>query len=170
MHDLFKKRRSIRQYTSQSVSDKQIKEILTAAMVAPSANSLHPVDFIVVREKEKINQLAECGPGQQFVAQASVVIVPVADSEKSPRHWLIDVSLAAAHIYLEAASQGLATCWANVYQGKTPAGQDRETLVRQVLALPKEKRVIGLFPIGYPAEDKPDHHEGEYDSRKVFGT
>lgn len=49
MNELFKKRRSTRQFTDQEVKEEQIHDILCAAMVAPSANHVNPWEFIVVR-------------------------------------------------------------------------------------------------------------------------
>jgi len=167
MHELFKKRRSIRKYTSQKVSDEQIKEILSAAMVAPSAQNLHPVDFLVIKDRDKLEKLSKCGSFQRFVKNASVAIVVVADPAKSESFWLIDATLAAAHIYLEVTSQGLATCWANIYLGKTDSDKDREIYTRKVLGIPENKKVVCIFPIGYPAEKPKDHDETEYDEDRV---
>ncbi len=167
MHGLFKKRRSIRKYTSQKVSDEKIKQILTAAMVAPSAQSLHPLDYVVVRDKQKLEKLSTCGSFQNFIKRASVVIVVVADPGKSERFWLLDAVLAAAHIYLEATNQGLGTCWAHVLKGKNEKGEERELLVKKELDIPEGKRILCLFPIGYPDEKIPDHNESEYNENRV---
>jgi hypothetical protein len=138
MHKLFEKRRSIRRYTRQKVSDDKIKQILTAAMVAPSAKSLHPVEYVVVRDKKKLEALSECGSFQRFIKNASVVIVVVADPVKSDRFWLLDATLAAAHIYLETTNQGLGTCWAHVLEGKNEKGEDRENGERFPLEEPAQ--------------------------------
>lgn len=162
MHELFKKRRSIRRYQPQVVSQEQLKEIVMAGMVAPSAKNLHPAEFLVVQDQVKLEKLARGGPWQGFIDQASVAIVVVSDFQKSPEFWLIDASIAAGYLYLEATNQGLATCWANIYQGQTEDGQDRETYVKEILGIPKEKRVICILPIGYPAEKKSPHSEKDF--------
>jgi nitroreductase len=136
-------------------------------MVAPSAKSLHPVEYVIVRDKKKLERLSECGSFQRFIKNASVVIVVVADPVKSDRFWRLDATLAAAHIYLETTNQGLGTCWAHVLEGKNEKGEDREDLVRKNLDIPAEKRILCLFPIGYPDEKAPDHSEAEYDENKV---
>ena len=38
--DTIKKRRSIRQYTDQAVTDNQIRQLLEAAMAAPSGSNI----------------------------------------------------------------------------------------------------------------------------------
>jgi nitroreductase len=167
MHDLFKKRRSIRRFTSQKPTDEQIKQILSAAMVAPSAKSLHPVEYVVVKDKKKLEKLSACGPHQQFIKEATVAIVIVGDPVKSDQFWLLDATLAAAHIYLETTNQGLATCWTHVFEGKNEKGEERETLVKKALNIPEEKRILCLLPIGYPDEKVSAHREAEYDEDKV---
>ncbi|HUW21494.1 MAG TPA: nitroreductase family protein [Candidatus Bathyarchaeia archaeon] len=167
MHDLFKKRRSVRKYTSHPVSDRQIKEILLAAMIAPSANNLHPVEFLVIKDKKKLKKLSQCGLWQQFIKNAPVAIVVISNPVKSKNFWLIDASIAAAYIYLEATNQGLATCWANIYKGKTEDSQDREAYVRKILRIPVEKRVVCVMPVGYPDETAKEHDRADYDEKTV---
>jgi nitroreductase len=45
-------RRSIRKYTKERVTDKQIKILLKAAMYAPSAMNQQPWHFIVIENRE----------------------------------------------------------------------------------------------------------------------
>lgn len=44
-------RRSIRKYTSQPVSEQVIKELLEAAMSAPSAGNEQPWHFVVIDDR-----------------------------------------------------------------------------------------------------------------------
>jgi len=53
---------------------------------------------------------------------------------------------------LVAHEAGLGTCWIGAFD---------EAKVKKVLAIPKEVRVIAMFPLGYPAEEK-----GEVTDRK----
>lgn len=166
MHDLFKRRRSIRQFLPADVTEEKVREILTTAMVGPSGMHKNPWEFVVVRDREKITKLGEAGPQQSFVKNAPVVIV-IAVREADSKLWLEDCSIAAAHIYLEATNQGLATCWANVKDGRTAEDGDREQFVRDVLGIPAEYRVVCMMPIGYPAEPPFEHSESEYMPEKV---
>ena len=167
MHEIFKKRRSIREYSNKEVSEKQIHNILCSAMVAPSGNHVNPWEFIVVKDKEKLFQLGKCGRWQSFVGRCSVGIVIIA-KEKDTDMWLEDCSIAGAHIYLEATNQGLGCCWANIKDGRTEDGKDREEYVRDILNIPEEYRVLCIMAIGYPIKEVPPHTEEEYDDSKVF--
>lgn len=50
--EIIQKRRSMRKYKQDEVSDETIKEILNAARLAPSGNNAQPWKFYVVKSKE----------------------------------------------------------------------------------------------------------------------
>lgn len=166
MDEIFKKRRSVRQFTNQEVSEEQVRNILCAAMVSPSGNHVNPWEFVVVREKEKLSKLGQCGQWQSFIANCNVAIVVIA-KESDTEMWLEDCSVAGAHIYLEVANQGLGSCWAKIKGGNTSSGQDREEYVREILDIPSEYRVVNIMAIGYPEKQPPPHSEDGYDKSKV---
>jgi nitroreductase len=166
MNEIFKKRRSVRKFTDQEVSKEQIRNILCAAMVSPSGNHVNPWEFLVVRDKEKLSKLGDCGQWQRFVADCNVAIVIIAKEDDTDM-WLEDCSVAAAYIYLEVANQGLGSCWAKVRGGKTPSGEDREEYVKGILDIPSEYRVLNVMAIGYTDQQPPLHSEDEYKESKV---
>lgn len=57
--ELVEKRRSIRKFTDERVSDEDLKEILTIALHAPTAKNRNPVRYIVVRDKKRLNKLSD---------------------------------------------------------------------------------------------------------------
>jgi len=166
MHELIKKRRSIRKFSDKEVEDEKLKQILTAAMVAPSARNIRPWEFIVVKDKETRRKLAKLRSSGRFIREAPATIV-VLGKESESNLWLQDCSLAASHIYLETVNQGLGTCWVNAVGSKTDDGGDAEKAFKEVLDVPVEVRILGLFPIGYPAEEKENYDEGHYDEAIV---
>ena len=147
MNDIFLKRSSVRDFSDREVSEEQIKEILSAAMLAPSGMHKCPWDFVVVRDKGKLKELSKIGIWQKFISQSSVSIV-VVGNEKESDMWVQDCSLVAGNIYLEAANQGLGSCWANVY-GK----ESKEELIRELLNLPSDRRILCVMAIGYPKKE-----------------
>jgi nitroreductase len=165
MNEIFKKRRSVRQYTDKKVTDQQVKEILSAAMVSPSANHVNPWEFVVVQDKNTLSRLSEVGMWQKFIADSSVSIVITANPIDTDK-WVQDCSIAAAHIYLEAADQGLGSCWANVMS--TPMKEnEKERLVKKVLDIPGSHRVLCIMAIGEPVKELEEHREDEYRDDKV---
>lgn len=159
MLDLIKKRRSIRKYTDEPVSDEDIQALLEAAMAAPSANNSQPWTFIVVREAELRQKLAQTHPWSKMAADAAVVFVVCGDPRRSS-HWVEDTSAATENLLLAATALDLGTVWVGVYPK-----EQREQHVRQALGIPENLRVLCLVPTGHPAESKPPRTQ--FDERKV---
>jgi len=163
---VIRQRRSNRSYQDRLVEDEKIEEILKAVQFAPSANHRQSWELVVVKDKEIKQRLSQVTPWGSFIAQSPVAIVVCSD-EKESREWLEDASIVGAHIYLEVANQGLGTCWVQVRGSQTEAGKDSESCVRQLLDIPGNLRVVAIFPIGYPAEEKPEHTDKEILSEKI---
>lgn len=157
--DAIRRRRSIRQYTSEPVSEDQIRIMLEAAMSAPSANDSRPWQFVVVRDPALRRELAQTHPWSGMAAQAPVVFAILGDEGRSS-HWVEDTSAATQNLLVQAAALGLGTVWVAVYPHR-----DREGYVRKVLGVPSDLRVLCLVPCGHPAQTRPPHDR--YDARLV---
>ncbi len=159
MLDLIKKRRSIRKYTTETVSDADIRTILEAAMAAPSANNSQPWEFIVVRKEDLRRRLAEAHRWSYMCADAPVVITVCGHPSHSD-HWVEDTSAATQNLLLAVASLDLGAVWIGIY----PRPQCEEH-VKDVLNIPDEVRVLCLVAAGHPAETKPARTQ--YDESRV---
>ncbi|MFQ6058683.1 MAG: nitroreductase family protein [Anaerolineae bacterium] len=144
-----RKRRSIRRYTDQPVTEEQIRQLLEAAMAAPSASNIQPWEFVVVRDPALKRELARTHRWSYMAADAAVVFV-VCANERASHHWVEDASAATENLLLAATALGLGAVWVAIYPST-----DREAHVRRVLAIPREMRVLCLVPVGHPAESKP---------------
>ena len=144
--ELIKKRRSIRKYKTEMPEMSLIKKCIESACNAPSAHNSQPWKFIIVNDREKINQLGETQKHSQFLKNAPMAIVVLADEEKSPDHFVEDCSCAIMLLMLQASELGLGTCWNAVF-----CDEKREDYVRGILGI-KNYRVIANIAIGYPAE------------------
>ncbi|MGD8244723.1 MAG: nitroreductase family protein [Anaerolineae bacterium] len=149
MLDLIKKRRSVRSYTHEPVSDASVRALLEAAMAAPSADNSQPWEFVVVRRESLRRQLAQTHPWSRMCAGAAVVFVVCAHERRSS-HWVEDASAATENLLLAAAGLDLGAVWVGVYPNSR-----YETHVRQVLDIPAGLRVLCLVPVGHPAQSKP---------------
>lgn len=159
MLDLIKKRRSIREYTDEPVSDPDVKALLEAAMAAPSADNLQPWEFVVVHDEQLRRQLSQTHPWSRMCADAPIVFVVCANERRSS-HWVEDASAATENLLLAAAGRDLGAVWVGIY----PNGR-YEKHVRQTLGIPSSLRVLCLVPVGHPAESKPS--DSKYDESKV---
>jgi nitroreductase len=159
MLDLIKKRRSIREYADQKITDSDVKIVLEAAMAAPSANNSQPWEFVVVRSAELRQQLAKMKTWSYMCAGAPVVFAVCGD-EKRSRHWVEDTSAATENLLLAAASLDLGAVWIAVYPQP-----EHEEYVRNLLGIPDTLHVLCLVAVGHPAESKPPRTQ--YDESRI---
>jgi len=151
MQDIFeiiKTRRSVRKYKKEIPSEALIKKCIEAALYAPSAKNSQPWYFIIVKDREKIKEIAKAQPFTKFLEAAPYVVVALADDKKS-NHWLEDMGCALMAFLLEAHSLGLGACWGAIYN---PENRDREKYVRNLVDIPENFRVVACIGIGYPDE------------------
>lgn len=144
-------RRSIRKFKDTPISDEQIKTILAAAMQAPSAGDGRPWYFIVTRDAEKLEALADkVDNGNAMIkeAQAAILLCSNESKEGFPGFYPQDCACAGQNIYLAAHELGLGTVWVATWN-VPPRIQGCE----EVLNIPEGLKPFALFPIGTPNED-----------------
>lgn len=154
-------RRSIHKFKDTPVSDDQIKTILGAAMNAPSAGDGRPWEFVVIKDREKLNTLADkIDEGNDMFKQAPAAILILGDKTKEgfPGFYPQDCSCAGQNIYLAAHDLGLATVWIALWS-VTP----RIKGVREVVNTPDNLDPFAIFPIGVPAEELPAEYRYDED-------
>lgn len=153
---------SVRKFTDQKVSQKDVEELLRAGMQAPSAGDQQPWEFYVVTDPEKIRQLSQASPYAGCAAGAGTVLVPVYRTKglRFPEFAQIDLSIAQENIWLRADELGLGGVWLAI--APIP---DRMEKVRKVLSLPAGLEPFSLFPVGYPAEQRPQ--EDRFDADRI---
>jgi nitroreductase len=161
MKEIFE-RRSIRKYTSEEVSNESIKELLKAAMAAPSAGNQQPWDFIVVRDRTILNEIPKVLQYAQMLKEAPVAIVVCGalDREKHKGFWMQDCAAAVENILIEAQYLGLGAVWIGVYPR-----EERVAFLRKILEIPENVIPLAVVSIGYPAESK--EASQRYDEKKT---
>ena len=145
-------RRSIRAFTDEKVSEKDVERLIDAARWAPSAGNTQPLELVVVKDKEMKRKLSEAALNQTFIQKAPVVIVVCADLNRSSRGYgsrgehlysLQDTAAATENILLAAQELGLATCWVGAF---------REKEVAKAVKAPRNLKPVAIVPVGHPAE------------------
>lgn len=151
--DAINNRRTIRKYKDKSVEQEKIDKILEAAIQAPSAGNLQAWEFVVVREKEQKEKLASASFGQEFVAEAPVVIVVCANEKRSSSKYgdrgrnlycIQDCALATENMLLTAHTLGLGVGFVGAFDEKK---------IADILELPDQIRPVSIHPVGYPNEE-----------------
>jgi nitroreductase len=148
--EAIQKRRSVRAYQNRGVEDEKLQKVLEAARLAPSAKNLQNWKFVVIRDQARRNQIAKAANEQMFIADAPIIIVPVATNPdyimpcEIPA-YIVDLAIAVNHMTLQATEEGLGTCWIGTFN---------QNKIKEILHIPEQYKVVTILPLGYPA-DKP---------------
>ena len=147
--DVILKRRSVRKYTSQPVSEADIEAIIRAGMAAPSAGNQQPWHFIVVRDREMLREIGNINPYAKLLENAPAAIMVCGDMrlEKHEGFWVQDCSAATENMLIEIVERGLGGVWLGFYPVQT-----RVDAVKKLFGLPKEVIPMSVVAVGYPAE------------------
>ena len=159
--EAIKTRRSIRKFSEQPVEPEKLQAVLEAVRQAPSWSNLQCWHLVIVENqeiREKISELSfvasffstygyKTNPAQKALAQAPVVIIACADPLKSgnlhdQQYYMADMGIASENLMLAAHDQGLGTVFVGVYH---------EENIKALLGIPDNIKIVGLFPLGYPA-------------------
>jgi len=166
VNEIIKKRRSIRRYDPNGVvTDEQIKTLLEAAMLAPSACNMRPWEFIVVKDRKVLDQIPEFHNWAKMMKAAQCAIVVVALPEMQTGKvgegmWQHDCGAATQNILLQAADMNLGTCWCGLH----PVEKYMET-TREMFGLSKDKVPFCVIAVGVPDENFGSR--GFYEESKV---
>ena len=145
-------RRSIRKYTSESISDKDLEELLKAAMAAPSAGNQQSWEFVVIKDRVILKEMVGIHPnGYQMLEDAPLAIMVCGnlDAEIHKGYWVQDCSAATENILLAAQSKGLGTVWLGVYPM-----ENRVKALKKMFGLPEKIIPLSIVSVGHPAEKK----------------
>lgn len=142
-------RRSIRRYADRPVSEDAVNMLLKAAMAAPSAQNQQPWQFIVVRERALLDEMADVSQYAKMLRQAQVAVVVCGDlgHERSPGFWVEDCAAATQNLLLAAHALGLGAVWLGVYPREERVGR-----LRELFGPPDHVIPFAVVSIGYPAE------------------
>ena len=166
INEIIKKRKSIRNYDpKRNVSDEQIKELLAAAMLAPSACNLRPWEFIAINNRDILNKITNIHPHTQMLKTASCAILvcglPTLQKGRAGEGmWQHDCGAATENILLQAASMDLGTCWCGLHPVERLMNG-----IRELFELPETVVPFSCIAVGYPAEEFGGR--GYYDESKV---
>ncbi len=150
--DAIKERRSVRKYKPDPVPEEDLKKILDAARMAPSAGNMQPLELVVITNQDIKEKLVKAAHGQSFIAEAPVVVVVCANIPRTSKRYgkrgselyiIQDTAASIQNIHLAAKSLGYATCWIGAYD---------EGVVEKIIEGPEKVRALALIPIGKPVQ------------------
>lgn len=164
--DLLFQRRSIRQYTHESIPKEKLQKILQAGLLAPSSRNKKPCQFYVIHKKDILEQLGQIKPSGAFIRDAHVAIVVMADASISDV-WIEDCSIAMSYMQLMATALDIGSCWVQMRKRKNEHGKDAEEVVKEIVGAPQTYRLVGILSLGLPAQILPPHTIDDVDASKI---
>lgn len=143
-------RTSVREYTDQVVEKEKVDQILQAAMASPTGSNRQPWAFVVVDDREVLDELADAT--SRILNRTGLGIVVCGDLSKmheeghpSRDYWIQDCSAASENALLAAHALDLGAVWIGVYL------QDAKVkAVQEILSLPSNIVPLNILSVGYP--------------------
>ena len=157
-------RRSVRRYKEQKVEKEKIEKLLRAAMQAPSARNQQCWEFIVVEDKEKLEQLSNMTPNSKLIANAPLAIVVLGNEERMTcnEYWEQDLGASTQNILLEAVNLNLGSVWIG-----TAPHKDRMDYVSNIFNLKENLKPFCIISIGYPLDENANKFIDRFDETRV---
>ncbi|MDR2834673.1 MAG: nitroreductase family protein [Bacteroidales bacterium] len=154
--DVIFERKSVREYTTQTINKDSLEILVKAGMAAPSARNLQPWKFIVIQDKNTLKNIGEKLPNASMTKNATAAIIVCGDIKKAyveidSAYWVQDCSACTENILLAAEAMNLGAVWTAVYPYP-----DRLKPLREILNIPENLIPLNVIPIGYPEKiEKP---------------
>lgn len=160
-----KERKSVRVYTDREITGEEKREILMAAMEAPTAGNQQLYTILDITDQNLKDTLAKTCDNQPFIAKAKMLLFFCADVKKwqdlyleagaAPREpgagdFLLavdDTLIAAQNAVIAASSLGIGSC----YVGDI---MERCEIHRELLNLPKYVFPAAMVAFGYPDQQQ----------------
>ena len=142
-------RRSVREYDKKPLLDQDVKELLEAAMSAPSAGNEQPWHFVIIDDPEILGKVPTFHNHAKMLKDASIALLVCCDLNLDQYNgmWIQDCSAATQNILLAVRAKGLGAVWLGIFPR-----EERTKGMGQLLNIPENVVPFSLISIGYPAE------------------
>lgn len=156
------KRRSVRRFKEETVSDDLIENLLKAGMQAPSSCNSQPWEFIVVSKPEDKQAISKMHRFAKPAAGASHLIITLGNLNDAKVIGMIEQDLGACNenILLQATHEGLGAVWLGFH----PI-ENRTLKLKEYLNIPDYCIPFSVICVGWPADD--GEVKIRYDESKV---
>jgi nitroreductase len=144
--DAISARRNVRNYLPDPVPAADLDRIAEAGWRAPSASNRQHWDFIIVTDRDQLQELSTVWQGARHIASAPAAIVLVVPEPPDERTKLIDqfdLGQATMAMTIAATDLGIGT-------GHSSVGDQERA--RAILGVPGDHIVAFILGIGYPAD------------------
>ncbi len=151
VYEAMRQRRSVRKFEDRDIPDDVLNRVLEAGVLAPTGRNLQGWKYVVVRDLETKQQLADASE-QAFIATAQVVAAVVSlDPDREMYCGIqagpVDCAIVIDHMTLASVAEGLGSCWIGHFD------QDK---CRDILGVPAPAKIIEMLVLGYPGDSAGD--------------
>jgi nitroreductase len=144
--DAIRSRRNVRQYQDRPIPPGDLDRILEAGRRSPSSQNWQPWDFVVVTDRDRLNDLAKVWQYGSHIARSAATVALVAPIQEDLRlREIVQYDLGQATISMLIAATDL-----GVGSGHSAVG-DQE-LAQDLLGFPADRFCAYLIAFGYPAD------------------
>jgi len=145
--DIAKKRASIRRYSDKKPKIETVIQIIETANLAPSPGNMAIVKYLIIKEKDTIDKIAEACR-QNFIADAPYLVlicselkeVESAYEARGKKYLKQHVGAVIENMLLEITDLGLASCWIGAFSDLT---------IKNLLKIPDNIEIEAIIPIAY---------------------
>jgi len=161
IHSIILRRRSIRVFKQESLSQDQILRVIKAGMYAPTAFNVRPWEFVVLQDEVDRKEIVDKWPWLAPILSAPVAIIVcgnMTNVEPGTEWWIQDVSCAMQNMQLQAEADDLGSVWLGFYPDHA-----RCEALASMINLPEHIKPFAILAMGVPAEkfETPDHFQLE---------
>lgn len=158
--EALKKRRSIRKYKPEQITDEELNKVIEAGLYAPSAVGRQPWKFVVLQNKEDLDALTllnvhfrKAPETMKPYYEAPTVIVVFGDTEDQP-FYEYDCTLALGNMMNAAFDLGLGSCW--IWGEKQMFEMEEGKALMEKWGLSANLGGVGAIVLGYPDVELPE--------------
>lgn len=159
--DIIKGRRSIRKYQDIDLTEEVLGNLLESIRWSPSWANTQCWEVIVVKDKEKKEELKETllgtNPASNAIVQAPVLLVICGKQGSSGYYkgqaatkfgdwFMYDLGIATQSVCLAAHDLGLGTVIIGLFD---------HNKAKALLGVPDNYELVSIIPVGYAAKDSP---------------
>lgn len=131
---------AVRTYQAKAIPPDLVQRIVEAGWLTGSSMNRQPWHFLVIENRDTLQQLGTLAPSGPYIAQAPMAVVVI--TEPSP-YAVSDASRAIQSMMLTAWAEGVGSNWVGF--GGFPA-------VKSLLGIPAEMDILAILPFGYPVQ------------------
>ena len=144
--EAIRSRRNVREYQDRPIGEDEMEQILEAARRTPSASNKQRWDFVVVKDRDRLQDLSRVWQGARHIpgSAATIALVgPDPDDARERESIAYDMGQVTMTIMLAAADLGIGSAHSSAHD---------VDMGREVLDLPPDHRIWWMIGLGYPAD------------------